>query len=67
MDIRKLFISSEEAENESYKSGWNDAVCWLNENYKILDKEKREISIAFDINLSEAKILEILKRESKND
>lgn len=64
MDIRKLFLNDNSS--DEYKDGWNDAVCWLNENYKITDKEKKEICIAFDINLSEARILEIIQKEKEN-
>lgn len=61
MDIRKLMLDEKESQVEEYKSGWNDAVCWVNENFKIQDKKNKEINVVFELDLEEDKIIEAIK------
>lgn len=65
IDIRELFLSQEDDENNDYKSGWNDAVCWMNDMYVIQDRNGKPVQISINVDLDENKIVKIL--EKKND
>lgn len=65
IDVRELFLSKEDDENNDYKSGWNDAVCWMNDMYVIQDRNWNTLQISFNIDIDENEIVKLL--EKKND
>jgi len=59
-DIKDLFLSKDDDGSNDYKSGWNDAVCYIMDTHKIEARNGEPIQISFDIGLDEDKIAEIL-------
>lgn len=64
MDIRELFLSEDDDRSSEYKSGWEDAVCYIMDNYVIKSRGGEPIQIGF--NLNEDAILEKIT-EMEND
>jgi hypothetical protein len=60
MNIYKLMLNSKDKQDKNYKEGWNDAVCYLNDNYCISNRNGDEVKINLNINLDEDKIIKAI-------
>lgn len=60
-DIKELMLGEDDAGSNEYKSGWNDAVCYIMDTHKIETRDGEPIQIVFDLCLDEKKIENILK------
>ena len=58
MDIRKLMLNANDSGSNEYKEGWNNAICWMNDNYCITKRNGEAITIQFKLTLSASEILE---------
>ena len=58
MDIRKLMLNANDSGSNEYKEGWNNAICWMNDNYCITKRNGEAITIQFELTLSASEILE---------
>lgn len=58
MDIRKLMLNANDSGSNEYKEGWNNAICWINDNYCIAKRNGEAITIQFELTLSASEILE---------
>ena len=58
MDIRELFLDATDDGSDEYKSGWCDAICYINDNYTITKRNGEPISITFDIKIDEKELIE---------
>jgi len=68
MDIRELFLDPDDDRSKEYKSGWDDAVCYIMDNYKIETRNGEPIQICFDTKIDEDLIIEkILEAEQKGE
>ena len=63
MDIKELFLDEEDSRCKEYKTGWNDAVCYLHQMLVMKKRDGEDISIVLTID--EEVILEELKNEKK--
>ena len=52
MDIRKLMLNANDSGSNEYKEGWNNAICWMNDNYCITKRNGEAITIQFELTLS---------------
>ncbi len=50
VDIRKLMLNANDAGSNEYKEGWNNAICYLNDNYCISKRNGEPIQISFEMN-----------------
>lgn len=58
MDIRKLMLNADSKESNEYKEGWNNAVCYLNDNFCITKRNGEPIQINFELALTENEIIQ---------
>jgi len=66
MDIRELFLDPDDDRSKEYKSGWDDAVCYIMDNYKIETRNSEPIQICFDAKIDEDLIIKkLLEAEQK--
>lgn len=57
--IRELIEACGKEESEDYKRGWLEAVCYVNDFYKIVRRSDGEvIEIVISLDVSEDQILE---------
>lgn len=60
MDLRELLLEEEDSRSKEYKTGWNDAVCYLHQMFVMKKRDGEDILIV--ITIDEEEILEeILK------
>ena len=65
MDIRKLMLDAKDKQGNEYKEGWNDAICYLNDNFYITTRKGEPIQISFELSIDESTMQEKIK-EAKN-
>ena len=58
MNIRELMLSANDAESNEYKEGWNNAICYLNDNFCITKRNGEAIQISFELLMDEKEIIE---------
>lgn len=58
MDIRKLMLNANDAGSNEYKEGWNNAICYLNDNFCITKRNGEAIQISFELLMDEKEIIE---------
>lgn len=52
IDIESLFLSESSAESDDFKRGWREAICFVNDNYRILDRSSEdEVGIIFTLDM----------------
>lgn len=57
--IRELIDVVDSGESEEYKKGWREAVCYINDFYKMVRRADGEsIEIVIGLEVSESQILE---------
>lgn len=61
MDIRKLLLNANDNGSNEYKEGWNNAICYLNDNYCITTRSGEAIQISFELNIDIENIKEQIK------
>lgn len=65
MDIASLLLKDSDKGSNDYKSGWCDAVCYLNDNFVITKRNGEPITISFDIELDEDELLNKIRQEQE--
>jgi len=67
VDIRQLFSAKDESNGELYGAGWEDAICFIMDNYEIKDRNGEPIQIGFNIEIDEDEIVKKLmeKKDEK--
>lgn len=55
--IAGLMLNDKHGESNDYKEGWNNAICYLNDNFIITKRNGEPIDISFDIELDEDELL----------
>jgi len=65
MDIASLLLKDSDKGSNDYKSGWCDAVCYLNDNFIITKRNGEPITISFDIELDEETLFEKIRQEQE--
>lgn len=61
--IRELINAVDGKESEEYKKGWREAVCYINDFYKMVRREDGEpVEIVIGLEVSEEQILEKIKQ-----
>ena len=61
--IRELINAVDGKESEEYKKGWREAVCYINDFYKMERREDGEpVEIVIGLEVSEEQILEKIKQ-----
>lgn len=65
--IQELFSAKNEKNGEVYGAGWEDAVCYIMDNYIIEDRNGKPIEIGISINIDEDEIVKKLmeKKDEK--
>lgn len=66
VDIQELMLDADDAESNEYKEGWNNAICYLNDNYCIATRAGEPISIAFDVKLDDEQLIEKVAKVVSN-
>lgn len=57
--IRELIDAVEDGKSKDYQAGWREAVCYINDFYKMVRRSDGEpIEIVIGIDVSEDQILE---------
>lgn len=62
MNIRELMLNANDAGSNEYKEGWNNAICYLNDNYCITKRNGEPIQISFEMNFDAKEFEEKIKR-----
>lgn len=57
MDIRKLMLDADDKNDNNYKEGWNNAICYINDNFCITQRNGEAIQISFELLLSEKDLI----------
>jgi hypothetical protein len=65
-DIQELMLDANSDGSNEYKEGWNNAVCYLNDNYCITKRNGEPISITFDVKLDETELIEKVTKAVSN-
>ena len=61
--IRELINAVDGKASEEYKKGWREAVCYINDFYKMVRREDGEpVEIVIGLEVSEEQILEKIKQ-----
>lgn len=55
-----MLNANDEQEN-IYKEGWNDAICYLNDNFCITTRKGEPIQISFELSIDENKMKDKIK------
>ena len=58
MNIRELMLNANDAGSNEYKEGWNNAICYLNDNFCITKRNGEAIQISFELLMDEKEIIE---------
>lgn len=64
MDVSELMLSEKDSGGDEYKSGWNDAVCYIFDTCTVTNRDKEPINIELNISLDK-EILEVIKCKSQ--
>lgn len=65
IDIKSLFLSKG-SKDKKYISGWNDAICFINDNYQLEDRKKgKAVGIVLSLNLDEDYIVNKILKGTK--
>jgi len=62
-NINELFLSSEDDGSSDYKSGWNDAVCYIFDTHTVKTRGKEPIVIEFKLDIDEEELAKKLIKE----
>lgn len=57
MNIQSLLLTAEDEESNEYKEGWCNAVCYINDNFIITERNGTPITITFDIGVDENELI----------
>lgn len=67
MDITDLMLGVNNTNSNDYKEGWNNAICFMNDNFCIRTRAGRNIQISFNIAFDEEKfekrIMELINEQ----
>lgn len=61
MNINKLMLDANDKQGNEYKEGWNDAICYLNDNFCITTRKGEPIQISFELSIDENKMKDKIK------
>ncbi len=62
-DISRLIHSYGQECSDEYKKGWQDAVCYINDRHKIIDRANGEtMDFVFEININEDELAQKLMK-----
>ena len=61
--IQELFSAKNEENGEVYGAGWEDAICYIMDNYNIEDRDGKPIEIGININIDEDEIVKRLMEQ----
>lgn len=51
-------LNANDAGSNDYKEGWNNAICYLNDNFCITKRNGEAIQISFELLMNEKEIIE---------
>lgn len=51
-------LNANDAGSNEYKEGWNNAICYLNDNFCITKRNGEAIQISFELLMNEKEIIE---------
>jgi hypothetical protein len=51
-------LNANDAGSNEYKEGWNNAICYLNDNFCITKRNGEAIQISFELLMDEKEIIE---------
>lgn len=65
--IQELFSAKNEENGELYGAGWEDAICFIMDNFEIKERNGEPIQIGFNIKIDEDEIVKKLmeKKDEK--
>lgn len=56
-NISDLIGLCDDSESEEYKQGWQDAVCYINDRHKIVDRNTNEaMDFVFELKINEEQV-----------
>jgi len=56
-----------ENESDEFRSGWEEAICHVNDKYVITERNGEPIGISFEVNLTEEVIQKIVEKVGVNE
>lgn len=59
--LQQLLLNGNDTRSNEYKEGWNSAIGFVNDNYKIQDRNSEPISIVFEATIDEEDIMKIMR------
>lgn len=65
-NIQDLMLDANDSGSNEYKEGWNNAICYLNDNYCITTRAGEPISITFDVGFNEDDLIDKIKKVVQN-